>query len=160
MEDAMELRFNVQTKIQKPIAEVFDAIYNPSKLSQYFATGGARGSLDEGATAYWQFADFPSDPIPVIVKRMEKNSAIVFEWEANEHDKQEIVREPSYNTTVEITFEALSENETLVKITESGWRENQGALAGSYLNCMGWTQMSASLKAFVEYGINLRKGYF
>ena len=54
--------------------------------------------------------------------------------------------------TVEMTFEALSENETLVKIKESGWKENAGALAGSYQNCNGWTQMLASLKSWIELG--------
>jgi len=44
----MDLRFTVQTKIQKPVSEVFDAVYNPKKLSKYFTTGGADGPLDEG----------------------------------------------------------------------------------------------------------------
>lgn len=29
----MQLKFQVQTKIQKPVAEVFDAVYNPTKLN-------------------------------------------------------------------------------------------------------------------------------
>ena len=36
----MELKFKVQAKIQKPVAEVFDGVYNPTKLSTYFTTGG------------------------------------------------------------------------------------------------------------------------
>lgn len=53
----MELKFKVQTKIQKPVAEVFDAVYNPSKLSGYFTNGGASAPLDEGTTVEWAFAD-------------------------------------------------------------------------------------------------------
>ena len=36
----MELKFQVQTKIQKPVEEVFDAVHNPDKLSGYFTNGG------------------------------------------------------------------------------------------------------------------------
>lgn len=154
----MDLEFTVQTRIQKPITEVFDAIYNPGKLVKYFAMGGVKGALDEGATAYWQFSHAPSDPIPVFVKTMEKNKRIVFEWHANEHDKQEVLRTEEYNTTVEIVFESLGESETMVKITETGWRENSGALAGSYQNCNGWTQMLASLKGWIEHGVVLGMG--
>ena len=55
----MELRFQVYGKIARPVAEVFDAVYNPDKLSGYFTTGGASGPLVEGATVTWDFADFP-----------------------------------------------------------------------------------------------------
>ena len=41
----MELKFKVQTKIQKPVAEVFDAVYSPEKLSGYFTNGGASAPL-------------------------------------------------------------------------------------------------------------------
>ncbi len=44
----MELKFSVQAKIKNPVEEVFDAVYNPKKLSKYFTTGGANGPLDEG----------------------------------------------------------------------------------------------------------------
>jgi hypothetical protein len=47
-----------------------------------------------------------------------------------------------------------------VKISESGWNENQDELNRSYSNCMGWSQMLSALKAYVEYGINLRKGAY
>ncbi len=53
----MDLTFPVQTKIQKPVNEVFDAVYNPKKLSKYFTTGGADGPLDEGKTVMWSFTD-------------------------------------------------------------------------------------------------------
>ena len=143
----MQLKFKVHSKIQKPVAEVFDAVHNPSKLSQYFTTGGASGPLDAGATVIWQFADYPGD-VPVTVKEMLPNKLIAFEW--GEDDKQR----------VEITFEALDDHSTLVSIIEGNWPETQKGLDRSYSNCHGWTQMSCCLKAFVEYGINLRKGFY
>lgn len=149
----MDLKFTVQTKIQKPVAEVFDAVHNPEKLSGYFTNGGSSGRLDEGQTVEWKFADNPGEePITgtVTVKKVIPNELIVFEWQgAKDHD-----------TRVEMNFEKTGDAETLVKITEAGWRENQKDLDSSYGNCFGWSHMVTSLKAFVEYGINLRKGAF
>jgi uncharacterized protein YndB with AHSA1/START domain len=158
----VQLKFQVQTKIQKPIAEVFDAVYNPTKLSSYFTTGGATAPLNEGATVTWRFADYPGD-VPVTVKKLVPNQLIVLQWDAYEPPEKTGTAPPApvdYKTTVEMTFESLDPNNTLVRISESGWRETQKGLDGSYGNCHGWTQMSCSLKAFLEYGINLRKGFY
>jgi len=157
----MQLKFQVHTKIQKPLAEVFDGIYNPSKLSGYFTTGGASAPLDEGTIIIWRFADYPGD-VPVTVKKLVRDKQIVLEWDAYEPpDPGSKTPPPSgYKTTVEMTFESLDPNNTLVKIAESGWRETQKGLDGSYGNCFGWSQMICALKAYLEYGINLRKGAF
>ena len=63
----MELKFQVQTRIQKPVSEVFDAVYNPRKLEGYFTTKSASGPLVEGTTVMWEFAAHPG-PFPVHVK--------------------------------------------------------------------------------------------
>ena len=146
----MKLKFSVQTKIQKPVAEVFDAVRNPEKLSKYFTTGGAKGALEEGTTAMWRFADFPGE-WPVYVKKVIPNQLIVFEWESSEG---------GYNTRTEMKFEALGKKNTLLSITESGWKDTPKGRKSSYGNCQGWTQMSCSLKAWLEYGINLREGSY
>ena len=82
-EDGMTLEFRVNGRIAKPVAEVFDAVVNPEKLSGYFTTIG-----------------------------------------------------------------------------ETGWRENARGQKSSYMNCEGWSQMLACMKAYLEYGINLREGYY
>ncbi|HEU4521738.1 MAG TPA: SRPBCC family protein [Thermoanaerobaculia bacterium] len=145
----MEPKFSIQTRIRKPVAEVFDAVYNPAKLSKYFATKSASGPLDEGARVTWSWADHPH-PAEVDVKKVVRDQLIVFEWQAPE----------GYNTRVEMQFEKLSDDQTLVRISESGWKTTKEGIESSYQNCEGWTQMSASLKAFLEYGINLRDGYY
>jgi uncharacterized protein YndB with AHSA1/START domain len=149
----MDLRFKVHIKIQKPTGEVFDAVYNPKKLSSYFTTGGASGPLDEGKTVTWDFADFPG-AFPVYVRQVIPNQLIVFEWQAAGSDKD------PYNTKVEMRFEPLENNSTMISITESGWKQDEKGLESSYGNCFGWSHMACCLKAFVEYGINLRKGSF
>lgn len=149
----MDIKFQVQTKIQKPVATVFDAVYNPQKLSGYFTNGGASAPLDEGTTVEWSFADTPGEEIsfPVEVREVVKNERIVLAWQATSAGE---------NTRVEMSFEPDGENATIVRISESGWKENQQDLNRSYGNCMGWSQMVSALKAYTEYGINLRKGAY
>ena len=149
----MELKFKIQTKILKPVAEVFDAVYDPDKLSGYFTNGGASAPLHEGTTVEWAFADNPGDePIrfPVTVLEVIANEKIVLEWQGTK----------DHQNRVEMNFEKTGPGETLVKISESGWKPTQEELNSSYGNCMGWSQMLSALKAYTEYGINLRKGAY
>ena len=160
----MDFKFTVQTKIQKPVSEVFDAVHNPKKLSKYFTSGGASAPLDEGTTVMWTFNDPPGKPItfPVKVQKVVKNKLIQFSWEASEgvYDAKTgtMPNSAGYDTVVEMSFEALNPKETLVKIVEGKWRPTEAGLQGSYGNCQGWMGMSYCLKAYLEYGIDLRKG--
>lgn len=147
----MVLKFTVQAKIKKPIDEVFDAVYNPKKLSKYFTTGGSSGSLDEGNEVMWDFHDYPGS-FPIYVIRSIKNQKIEFEWASAVETNR---------LRVEITFESIGEDSTLIKISESGWTSTgQASLDESYSNCQGWTQMLCSLKTYLEYDKNLREFYY
>jgi uncharacterized protein YndB with AHSA1/START domain len=162
----MDLSFTVQTKIQKPVNEVFDAVHNPKKLSSYFTSGGSNGPLDEGKTVLWKFNDVGDKIVeaPVKVQKVVRNRLIRFSWAASEglYDPKtgSVPESGGYDTVVEMSFEPLSANETLVKIVEGKWRDTTEGLQGSYGNCQGWTQMTDCLKAYLEYGINLRKGSY
>ena len=57
-------------------------------------------------------------------------------------------------------FTPVGENETIVKISESGWKESDEDLKRSYSNCMGWSQMLCALKMWTEHAINLREGMY
>jgi uncharacterized protein YndB with AHSA1/START domain len=146
----MELKFTVHSKIGKPVAEVFDAVYNPAKLRRYFTTAGASAPLDEGRTVSWEFADHPG-AFDIRVTKVIPGKLIVFEWPS---------QEGGYHTRVEMAFEPVDDKTTLVSITESGWKDTETGRKSSYDNCQGWTQMICCLKAWVEHGINLREGAY
>lgn len=146
----MTPKFEVFIIVQKPISEVFDAVYNPKKLSGYFVTAGASAPMTEGATLQWEFADFPG-PFPVKVNQVQKNKQISFEWESPEGGKQ---------NPVDFFFEELNAQETKVRVTEKGWAEDEKGMSAAFGNCMGWAQMLCAMKAYLEYGINLRKGAY
>lgn len=162
----MELKFRVAARIAKPVHEVFEAVADPERLSQYFTTGGAKGRLETGATVTWDFHDYPG-AFPVHVVEVIPDERIVLQWDAAEGEPPNL-EDPSrpeaadtgYKTTVTMSFKALDDGRTLVEIAEEGWRENQGALVASYGNCQGWSQMLCALKVWLEHGINLREGMY
>ena len=142
----MEPKFQVQLKVRKPVAEVFDAVAKPEKLSGYFISS-ASGPLEEGKTVKWKFAEAP-EPFDVIVKEVKAPERIVFEWPSAS----------GYNTRVTMSFVAVDARNTMVQIGESGWRADDAGVTQSYGNAGGWMHMLCCLKAFLEYGINLRAG--
>jgi uncharacterized protein YndB with AHSA1/START domain len=125
----MELKFQVQAKIARPGDEVFDAVYNPEKLSRYFTTGGASQPLKEGTLAIRKFADYCGD-VPVAVRETVPNERIVLEWAAGDHDELK-----DSTTGVEISFDGQTPGSTMVRISEGAWRETQTGLNASYANC-------------------------
>ena len=162
----MDLKFRVAARVAKPVREVFEAVADPDKLSNYFTTAGAQGRLETGATVTWDFADFPG-AFPVEVVEVVPDQKIVLRWDASEGEAPNLPetaagdRAPGYKTTVTMTFTPLEgDTRTLVEIREEGWRENEGALKASYGNCQGWSQMLAALKAWLEHGICLRDGMY
>ena len=72
----MQPKFEVQLKIRKPVAEVFDAVVNPQNLSSYF-TKTANGPLAEVATVILTFAEAPESPVG---QAGDQERGIVFEW--------------------------------------------------------------------------------
>lgn len=146
----MDLKFQVYGKIKKPVSELFDAVYNPKKLSAYFTTGGASAPLDEGATVTWDFHDFPG-AFPVRVTQCVPDKKIAIEWKAQDGD---------YNTAVEFTFTPLDAESSKIEIQESGWKQTPEGLKSSYGNCFGWTQFLCCLKAYLENGIRMREFFF
>ena len=75
----------------------------------------------------------------------------MFDWGAADGD---------YLTRVEMRFDPLGVSETRVSIAESGWKETPEGLRSAFANCRGWSEMVECLKAFVQYGINLRAGSY
>ena len=152
MSELTELSFTVSGRVSRPVAEVYEAVADPDRLSKYFTTGGARGRLEPGAEVSWDFADFPGR-FPVTVVETEAPRRIVIEWDGNEtvDDRTRVVFE----------FAPIDDGtRTLVTITESSWRATNTGAKSAFGNCEGWTGMLAALKAWVEHGINLREGAY
>ncbi|WP_120004847.1 SRPBCC domain-containing protein [Nesterenkonia muleiensis] len=149
-----ELSFTVSGRVARPCAEVYEAVADPVQLSRYFTTGGARGRLESGVRVVWDFADFPG-AFPVTVVDADPPHRLVIEW-GNEATTSE-----SGTTRVVFEFEPIDgDSRTLVTITETSWRPTPHGAEAAFSNCEGWTGMLAALKVWLEYGINLREGFY
>lgn len=143
--------FTVWIHVSRPPAEVYEAVADPAILSRYFTTGGAAGRLETGTTVQWAFHDFPG-PFPVRVIEASSPATIRISWFRNDG---------SGENEVDFVFEPVDEGaRTRVAVSESGWAADDAGLKASYGNCMGWSQMLAALKLWVEHGINLREGAY
>src|SRR5262245_62333827 len=114
----MTIGFKVSGRIARPVHEVFEAVADPTVLSKYFSTNGAKGRLETGATVMWDFADFPG-AFPVHVVEVEPDRRIVLRWQADASDEE------PYDTTVTMDFDALDDGRTLVTIAEEGWHDTE-----------------------------------
>lgn len=140
----MRLTVKASIQIQKPIKEVFEAVTDPIHLTKYFISESS-GKIESGKELIWQFSDFPGE-IPVKVTEVILHKNISFVWDKG--------------TTVNILFESQPDESTLVKITEGEKELNEKNLKWFSENTFGWTNFLDCLKAYLEYGINLRKGAF
>jgi len=57
-------------------------------------------------------------------------------------------------------LEAQADKSTVVKVTEDGKPYNEENLKWVIGNTEGWSHFLACMKAYLEYGIQLRKGAF
>lgn len=146
MENVQNIK--VEIGILKPADEVFDAIVNPEKMTNYFISSST-GSMTPGAELIWRFPEFDEDA-PVHVKEVISNKQINYVWD--DYSGKPLL--------VTIKLISIDPGTTVVRITE-------GAVDGSFVgikwltgNTYGWANFLACLKAYLEYGINLRKGAF
>lgn len=140
----MKLTAQATLQIQKPIDDVFDAIVNPERITKCFISRSS-GPMETGKTVAWEFGDFPGE-FPVEVQSVRLNQSVSFIWDQE--------------TVVNIWFEAQADNSTVVKITEGEKELNEKNLKWLTDNTFGWGNFLDCLKAYLEYGINLRKGAF
>lgn len=142
-----KLTIKAAMQIQKPIHEVFDAIIIPEKMYNYFISQST-GSMEEGKNLIWKFPEFDFE-CPIRVAKIEKDKYISYYWMM---DGLELL--------VEITLTEKENNSTLVSISEGNRNNDEAGLKWLSGNSFGWSNFLACLKAYLEYGINLRKGAF
>ena len=140
----MKLESNATIQIQKPIEEVFEGIVNPEKMTKYFISESS-GRLETGKEVIWKFPEF-EDKFPVKEINVKNNNSISFVWDPE--------------TIVKITLEKLPDNSTIVRVNENSKELSEENLKWAIENSGGWANFLACLKAYLEYGIQLRKGAF
>ena len=140
----MKLIARASIQIQKPVEVVFEGITDPAQMTKYFISEST-GRMETGKELVWKFPEFPGE-CPVKDIRTETNQSVSFVW-----DKE---------TVVTILLEAQPDHSTVVKVTEDGKEYTEENLKWVIGNTEGWANFLACMKAWLEYGILLRKGAF
>jgi uncharacterized protein YndB with AHSA1/START domain len=141
------LEIKVKLQILKPADEVFEAIVDPVKMSNYFISKSS-GRMEEDRQLTWEFPEFDMN-FQVHIDKIEKGKYISFYWNLE-----------GTNLLVEITLTPKGSDITIVTITEKSKKNDKAGISWLKGNTEGWANFLASLKAWLEYGINLRKGAF
>ena len=140
----MNVDVNVHDRILKPVGEVFAAVVDPAKMAHYFISS-ASGPMKAGSKVEWQFADVGASAVIDVIE-VEENSRIVYE---STHGAK---------TRTTIQFRADGEDATIVTIKEAEFPLDQEGVKRAMGQTAGWTYFLACLKAYVQFGINLRGG--
>ncbi len=144
--EQLEIKTGIQ--IARSCKDIFEAIVEPEKMTNYFISQ-ASGSMEEGKTIDWIFPEFP-DSFPVKVLKIKDPENVIFEWDGSD----------TFKTTVEINLEKIANSQTLIRITEGKMEVNEQGIKWYGQNTEGWVNFLTCLKAYMEHGINLRKGAF
>lgn len=134
----------VEDRIARSPAEVFEAVVDPAKMAQYFISRGS-GRMELGAKLAWEWSDVGAR-LEVEVVQLAKDERIVFVWPATgTKTKVTLLFEPDGAGTKVTAMEAP------FALTEDGVRRALG-------QTQGWTDFCCCLKAYLQHGIDLRRG--
>ncbi len=142
-----KLEIMTRLQIRKPVHEVFDASAAPGKMKNYFIEKGS-GRMEEGKELIWKFPEFEED-IPLRVGKVEKNKYLTYNWEDEGQD-----------LFVEILLDPATNGDTIVTVREGTLDNDEAGLRWLKSHTEGWANFLACMKAYLEYGINLRNGAF
>ena len=87
---------------------------------------------------------------PIRMVKVEKDKYVSFYWDTL--DGKEML--------VEIILIPKEDNSTFVTVTEKSRQNDEAGIVWLRENTEGWANFLACMKAYIEYGINLRKGAF
>ena len=143
-----KLQIKAALRMMKPVHDVYEAIVDPERMKNYFIATGS-GRMEEGKELTWKFPEMDME-FPIRVGKVEQDKFISYMWADME----------GADTTVEITLESKEKDSTFVRITEKEKDNDEKGIQWLKGNTEGWANFLACLKAYLEYGINLRKNAF
>ena len=149
MDGKQNLKIEASLQIGKSASEVYEAIVNPDHMQNYFISE-SNGRMESGKDLVWKFPEFKSS-YPIHVEKLTVNKSIRFRWD---------FKTKNVGLIVEIRLKELGENQTIITISEKEMNQDEIGLKWLQNNSQGWANFLACLKAYLEFGINLRKGGF
>ena len=145
-----EQNYTVQTKINRRVDEVFQAIVGADSICKFF-TDKTSGPLVAGDRVVWHWTAWGD--YPVVVKEVVENQRVHLQLDSRDWKKTD---DEAYAVDIRLEMESLEDGATMLRISEQGWRMDEPGLKASHENCSGWTHMAMCLKAYLEHGIDMR----
>ena len=105
--------------------------------------------MESGKHLIWHFPEFDIE-VPIRVSKTVRDEYVSFHWD--DEDGAELL--------VEMTLSPAGNGATLVTVTEKSRNNDEAGITWLKSNTEGWANFLACLKAWLEYGINLRQGAF
>lgn len=141
----MDTQITTKFKLLKPTNEVFEAIVDPEKMSNYWFSSGT-GRVEQGKTITWRYDKYNAEGIIRVIE-VERNKKIVFSW-----------GEYGQETVVTITLTGMDNMNTIIEVNESGLKEDDPEIVSKMIGQKeGWVYMLTCLKGYLENGVtNLR----
>lgn len=139
-----KIKFTVAVRVAKPIEEVFKAFTDNEILSSYFVTAASAPIKAVGDKITWSWGEHKTD---ITVTEFEENKKVSFTWPAYK---------VNYDLNCTFEFETV-DGKTRVVVTEEGWKDDEAGINSSLMNNAGWKDMLLCMKAWVMYGVDLRK---
>ena len=141
----MDTQITTKFKILKPAKDVFEAIVDPEKMSNYWFSSGT-GRVETGKTITWRYDEYNAEVL-ISVLEIKGDKEIVFSWGGNGQE-----------TVVTITLKELDGNSTIIEVNEAGLKEDDPEIVNKMIGQKeGWVYMLTCLKGYLENGAtNLR----
>jgi uncharacterized protein YndB with AHSA1/START domain len=144
-ENDMTFDVHVRERILRPVQRVFAAVVDPEEMTHYFISKGS-GRLEAGKDITWEFADVGTS-VKIHVLEVIADERIVYQSKA----LGDLIR-----TT--IRFKADGADATVVTITDSSFPLTDEGVKRALGQNAGWTYTLCALKAYLQFGVNLRAG--
>lgn len=141
------LEVNVSIQILKPAPTVFKAITDPTHMTNYFISESS-GKMVEGEKIIWKFPEFKEE-FPITVEKIDEPRYISYRWGVGDD-----------MLLVEMSLESPEDEKTIITVAEKSKPLGETGIKWLKDNTEGWANFLACLKAYLEYGVNLRKGAF
>lgn len=130
----------VEMIIRKPVEEVFEAFIDPAITTKFWFTRSS-GKLEKGKRVRWDWEMYGVSA-ELDVKEIEQNKRILIQF--------------NDETTVEWIFTSRATEETLVTITNAGFKGESIEIVNQVIDSTGgFTIVLCGLKALLEYNIIL-----
>ncbi|MCJ8014554.1 SRPBCC family protein [Paenibacillus sp. KQZ6P-2] len=138
----MDTQVTTKFKILKPANEVFEAIVDPEKMSNYWFSSGT-GRVEQGKTITWRYDEYSAEVV-INVLEVEENKKIMFSWGGYGQE-----------TIVTIKLIELDHTSTVIEVNESGLKEDDPEIVNKMMGQKeGWVYVLTCLKGYLENGIN------